>query len=101
MRGREIVAKIMGIKKISNAELAHKLDISVPTMWDRINTRKTKDIPISTMNEMVRVMDYKIIVVPSNRQIKENEFEVTNAPPTPIETEIKNSRKKRKQDDLE
>lgn len=96
MRGREIVAAIMGLKKISNAEMAHKLDISVPTMWDRVNSQKAKDIPISMMNEMVRVMDYKIIVVPSNRQVKENEFEVTNAPPTPIETEIMNGRKKKK-----
>lgn len=77
MRGREIVAAIMEKTGTSNATLAHKLEVSIATMWDRINSKKVKDIPLSTMNDMVRAMDYKIIVVPFSRKLKEDEYEVT------------------------
>ena len=35
----------------TNADLAHKLQTSLATMWDRVNGQKTRDIPLSTMNE--------------------------------------------------
>ena len=77
MRGREIIAEIMKKTGTTNADLAHKLQTSLATMWDRVNGQKTRDIPLSTMNEMVRAMEYKVIVVPSNRKIEEDEYEVT------------------------
>lgn len=78
MRGKEIVAAIMELTGTTNAVLAHKLETSIATMWDRINSKKTKDISVSTMNEMVRAMDYKIIVVPLMRPVRKDEFEVTS-----------------------
>lgn len=77
MKGREIIAAIMDKTGTTNADLAHKLQTSLATMWDRVNGQKTRDIPLSTMNEMVRAMGYKVIVVPSNRKMKEDEYEVT------------------------
>ena len=77
MRGREIIAEIMKKTGTTNADLAHKLQTSLATMWDRVNGQKTRDIPLSTMNEMVRAMEYKVIVVPANRKIEKDEYEVT------------------------
>ena len=78
MRGREIVKTIMEKNGISNAMLAHRLEVSLATMWDRVNSKKVKDIPLSTLNEMVRALDYKIVVVPSNKKVNVGEYEVTN-----------------------
>lgn len=78
MKGREIVKTIMDKTGISNAQLAHRLDITIPTMWDRINSKKVKDIPLSTLNEMVRALDYKIVIVPASKQVKDDEYLVTN-----------------------
>lgn len=78
MKGREIVKTIMDKTGISNAQLAHRLGITIPTMWDRINSKKVKDIPLSTLNEMVRALDYKIVIVPASKQVKDDEYLVTN-----------------------
>ena len=80
MRGREIVKAIMDKTGVSNAQLAHKLEVSIATMWDRVNSKKVKDIPLSTLNEMIRALDYKIIVVPSNKRLNDGEYEVTSKP---------------------
>ncbi|MBQ8707992.1 MAG: winged helix-turn-helix transcriptional regulator [Succinivibrionaceae bacterium] len=78
MKGREIVKTIMEKTNVSNAQLAHRLGVTIATMWDRINSKKVKDIPLSTLNEMVRALDYKIVVVPASKQVKDDEYLVTN-----------------------
>ena len=78
MRGRDIVKDIMEKTNVSNATLAHRLGTSIATMWDRINSKKVKDIPLSTLNEMLRALDYKVLIVPANRQVKNDEYTVTS-----------------------
>ena len=77
MRGREIIAAIMDKTGTSNAKLADRLGISNATAWDRVNTKKTKDIPVSMLAEMVRTMDYKVVVVPRTTKIGQEWFEVS------------------------
>lgn len=64
MRGRDIMKAIMKQEEIENAELARKLEISNAAIWERLNNKNVKDIPVSLMNEMVRAMGYKVVVVP-------------------------------------
>jgi len=64
MKARDIVKEIMEIKSVTNATMADRLSITPAALWDRINTKKTKDIPVSTLNEMLKVLDYKILIVP-------------------------------------
>ena len=78
MKGREIVKTIMEKQGVTNAQLAHRLDVSIPTMWDRVNSKKVKDIPLSTLNEMLRALDYKIIIVPAGKQTKDDEYLVSD-----------------------
>lgn len=80
MRGRDILGAIMEKKNVSNAQMAHRLEVSIATMWDRVNSKKTKDIPVSMLNDMVRVLDYKIVVVPSNKKVGADEYEITSEP---------------------
>lgn len=76
MRGREIIKIIMEQKGISNADMAARLQIKPTALWDRLNTKKAKDIPVSTMTEMVRQLDYKVIVVPRSTRVPSDGFEI-------------------------
>ena len=78
MRGRDIMKAIMKQEEIENAELARKLEVSNAAIWERLNNKNVKDIPVSLMNEMVRAMGYKVIVVPIDCSIPEKGHEVTS-----------------------
>lgn len=53
MTGREIVKDIMEKEGKGNAEVADMLRITPAAMWDKLNTKKAKDIPLSTLSDMV------------------------------------------------
>lgn len=80
MNGREIIKDIMKKKEITNATLADTLKITQAALWDRIDTtprgekKPRKDIPVSLLSEMVRVMGYKVMVVPRNTRLPENGY---------------------------
>lgn len=76
MTGREIIKQIMEEQGISNAELAAKLNITQAALWDRLNNRKVKDIPLSLLNEMLRMLDYKIHIVPRKTQVPDKGYKV-------------------------
>ena len=78
MRGREILKAIMKATGISNAVLAKRLNVSNATIWERLNNKNVKDIPVSLLSEMVRAMDYKVVVVPATSRLPEGGFEVTS-----------------------
>ena len=71
MTGREIIKDIMEREGKRNAEVADMLNISPAALWDRLNTKKTKDIPLSTMNEMLRVLGYKVAIVPRTHRVSD------------------------------
>jgi len=64
MKARDIVKEVMEVKSVTNATMADRLSITQAALWDRLNTKKTKDIPVSTLNEMLKVLDYKVLIVP-------------------------------------
>ena len=55
---------------MSNAELAAKLNITQAALWDRLNNKKVKDIPLSLLTEMLRMLDYTVQITP-RKQDKE------------------------------
>lgn len=74
MNGREIIKDIMKKLNITNSTLANRLGITQAALWDRIDTqprkgKPRKDIPVSLLSEMVKAMDYKVIVVPSQTRV--------------------------------
>ena len=76
MRGREILKEVMQSKSLSNADLAKRLKVSNATIWERLNNKNVKDIPVSLLTAMLRVMDYKVIVVPSDTRLADGGYEV-------------------------
>jgi len=76
MTGREIIKAIMGVRGIANAQLAHMLGIAPTAMWERTNDKKLKDIPVSQLAATIRVMGYKVVVMPSNMRTPTGGYEV-------------------------
>jgi DNA-binding Xre family transcriptional regulator len=64
MTGREIIKQIMEEQGVTNAELAAKLNITQAALWDRLNNKKVKDIPLSLLTEMLRMLDYTVQITP-------------------------------------
>lgn len=71
MTGREIIKEIMNEQGVTNAELAAKLNITQAALWDRLNNKKVKDIPLSLLSEMLRMLDYTVQITP-RKQEKDN-----------------------------
>lgn len=76
MKGREIIKAVMEKKGKSNADLASNLEITPAALWDRLNSKKVKDIPVSLLQEMLRAMEYKVIVVPRSTRLPVDGYEV-------------------------
>lgn len=79
MNGREIIKDIMNRQNITNSTLANRLGITPAALWDRIDTqprkgKPRKDIPVSLLSEMIQVMDYKIMIVPSNTRLPKDGY---------------------------
>ena len=76
MKGREIVKEIMKEQGVTNAQMADKLNITQAALWDRINSNKVKDIPLSTLSDMLRALDYKIQIVPRDSRLPDKGYKV-------------------------
>lgn len=76
MNNREIIKMIMNEQGVSNSTLAKRLDITQATLWDRLDTtprkgKPRKDISVALFSEMLRALDYKVVVVPESTRIRD------------------------------
>ena len=77
MTSKEIVKELMEKQGKKNVEFADMLNISPNALWDRLNnTRKTKDLSISTLNDMLRLLGYKILIVPRDIKVPDDSYKV-------------------------
>lgn len=74
MKATDIVRDIMEKKEVKPSMLADRLEIKNNTLSERLTQT---NISVLKLNEMLRVMDYKIMIVPRQTQIKENCYELT------------------------
>ena len=74
MKATEIVRAIMGAKNVKPSVLASRIGVKNNVLSERLGQA---NISVVKLNEMLRVLDYKIVVVPSDRRLKEDEYEVT------------------------
>ena len=68
MKASEIVRIVMKTKEVKVAALADKLKIKSNVLSERLSQ---ENISIAKLDEMLRLMDYKIMIVP--RDTSENE----------------------------
>lgn len=73
MIAMEALKKIMEIQKIKPAVLCDRLDIKGNVLSERF---KQKNISIVKLNEMLRALDYKIVLVPRDSKVPDGGFEV-------------------------
>ena len=76
MKAREITKVIMDKQGVNNASMAERLNITQAALWDRLNTKKAKDIPVSMLSEMLRALDYKVVIVPRSSRLPSDGYEV-------------------------
>lgn len=67
------VKEIMKIKEVKPSILCDRLGIKSNVLSERF---KQENISITKLNEMLKAMDYKIVLVPRNTRLPENGFEV-------------------------
>lgn len=76
MTSKEIVNNLMRAQGVSNAEMAAKLNLTQAALWDRLNPKKTNNMTVKKFNEMLKMLDYKIVAVPRKTRLSEGGLEV-------------------------
>lgn len=77
MTGREIVKTIMQESGTTNAELAEQLEITQAALWDRLNNKRVKsDLGVTLLCKMLRLMKFKVIVVPRTVRTPSGGYEI-------------------------
>ena len=65
MTGKSAILMLMERHRINNTEMANKLGISRAALWARLDPRKSDNITVNTMQEMLNVLGYEIVIVPA------------------------------------
>ena len=98
MTGRETIGQIIKDQNKTVAEFAKSCGLSTAAMWERLYGPKQKDIPLSTFNDMLRVLGYKILVVPFSARATNGSYYVdcVMTPETAAKVKEKLERKSQK-----
>jgi len=67
MTSKEIVKVIMQKKGKTNADLANGIGVSQATAWDRLNSPKTNNLTVNKLTEMLRYLDYDLVIMPRGK----------------------------------
>lgn len=73
MTAMEAVKEVMKIREVRPAVLADRLGIKSNVLSERF---KQKNVSVSKLNEMLRLMDYKVVIVPRGTRLPDDGFEV-------------------------
>ena len=73
MVAMEAIKAIMKQKDIRPAVLCDRLQIKSNVLSERF---KQKNVSVEKLNEMLRAMDYKVVIVPREVRIPEGGFEI-------------------------
>ena len=76
MTSKEIVSTLMNELGVTNAEMAAKLNIPQAALWDRLNPKKTNNMTVGKLKDMLKMLDYKIVAVPRKTRLPEGGYEV-------------------------
>ena len=73
MIAMEAVKEIMKLKDIRPAVLCDRLKIKSNVLSERF---KQKNVSVEKLNNMLRAMDYKVVVVPRDTRLPEGGYEI-------------------------
>ena len=85
MLAKAIIREIMNRKGIGMKKMADMLGFSYPQkVTDRLGTTKSANMSTDVLDEMVRVLGYKVIIVPEEVKLKEGWYEIDDSKNTMI-----------------
>lgn len=73
MIAMEAVKEIMKRKEVRPSTISEALGIKSNVLSERF---KQKNVSVSKLNEMVRLMDYRVVLVPSDKSLDDDCIEV-------------------------
>lgn len=73
MKTGDAVREVMRIKEVGVNQMADRLGKSPRLVSERLSQQ---NISITKLNEMLKVMDYKILIVPRDTRIPSDGFEI-------------------------
>ena len=73
MLAMEAVRKVMQTQGVKPAALCEMLNIKSNVLSERF---KQKNVSITKLNEMLKLLNYKVILLPSDTEVPENGIEV-------------------------
>lgn len=73
MIAMKALKEVMELRGIRPAVLCGRLGIKSNVLSERF---KQKNVSVSKLNEMLRPMDYKIVIIPRETRIPEGGFEI-------------------------
>lgn len=73
MIAMEAVKEIMKRKEVRPSTISEALGIKSNVLSERF---KQKNVSVSKLNEMVRLMDYRVVLVPSDKPLDDDCIEV-------------------------
>ena len=79
MLAKAVVKAIMGSKSIGPSKMAEMLGCIRQTISDRLGTGKSVSMGTDKLDEMVRVLGYKVIVVPQEVEMKDGWYEIDDS----------------------
>lgn len=80
MLAKTIIREIMDMKGIGMVKMAKMLGFAYPQkVTDRLGTGKSKNLSTDKLDEMVRVLGYKVVIVPEDVVLREGWFEVDDS----------------------
>lgn len=72
MNEKEIIIKLMEEQNVSLADLASKTGLSSAALWDRIKSPKNKSLTTMKLNEILKQLNYEIVLMPRAKASKIN-----------------------------
>ena len=73
MKATEVIREVMKEKEVKPSTLAARLNIKNNVLSERLGQ---KNISMEKLNEMLRMLDYKVVIVPREARIPDGGYEV-------------------------
>lgn len=76
---KKAVREIMERTGTGTSALAKKLGKKPQTVCDRLNPDKSTNLSMDKLDELIRVMGYKVVLVPEDTELKAGWYEIENS----------------------
>ena len=76
MKSKDIIRKIMNDSNISCSTLADRMNANYKTLYTILYTKVGTDLTTKSFTDILRALDYKVMVVPHSKRVNDDEYEV-------------------------